>query len=251
MRPPKEPTTVRIGLADHHTLCRQGVKRLLESERGMSVVGEAHDGLEALRLAEECKPGILLLEWKLPRMTGSDVLRALGPACSTTRVIVLTDHMNRAEIHTALQLGARGVVLKVSDCRVLIRAIGAVVRGEYWLGRQRVADFVRVLRTAAVTGPPLEDLSRHFGLTAREWEIVHAVAAACTNKDMARQFSISEKTVKHHLSNIFTKLAVSTRLELAVFALNNRDTLHGVAAPQMRPVVRNASSCVRPWSHAG
>jgi two-component system nitrate/nitrite response regulator NarL len=224
----KEPTTVRIGLADHQTLCRQGVKRLLEAERGLLVVGEANDDLEALRLTEDRKPDILLLEWMLPRMTGSDVLRAIGPACGSTRVIILTDQINRAEIHTALQLGARGVVLKVSDCRVLIRAIRGVVRGEYWIGRQSVADFVQVLRTG--TGFPLKDAPRQFGLTAREWEIVHAVSAACANKEIAQRFSISEKTVKHHLSNIFVKLGVSTRLELAVFALNNRDKLHDVPA---------------------
>jgi DNA-binding NarL/FixJ family response regulator len=228
--PLNQASPVRIGLADHHTLCRQGIRRLLDAERGLLVVGEANNGLGALRLIKQLEPDVLLLEWPIPRATASDVLPAIGAACRSTRVIILTHHIERPDIQMWLELGARGVVLKASSCLVLVRAIRAVVRGEYWIGRENVADLVHGLRTASAAGSTSRSGSRQVELTARESEIVHAVAAASANKDIAQRFSISEKTVKHHLTNIFAKLGVSSRLELAVFALNNRDRLHHLAA---------------------
>ena len=118
-----------------------------------------------------------------------------------------------------LQLGARGIVLKDSATQLLLKAIQTVMAGEYWVGRESVSNLVQYLRTLMQSSHD-EARQRKFGLTPRELEIVSAVVAGFSNKEIAEYFKISEDTVKHHLSNIFDKLGVSTRLELALFAVN-------------------------------
>ena len=137
------------------------------------------------------------------------------------RVILLPSAIEKSEIVEALQLGARGIVLKQSVIQVLFKAIQTVMAGEYWVGREPVSSLVQYLRTLMVGALPHDKArQRKFGLTPRELEIVSAVVAGYSNKEIAEYFKISEDTVKHHLSNIFDKLGVSTRLELALFAVN-------------------------------
>jgi DNA-binding NarL/FixJ family response regulator len=212
---------VRILLADNQALLREGLRKLLESERGLSVIGEASDGVEALRLTTELKPDVLLLEWALPRLAGVGVLRGLRGLGLSTRVIVLTAGIDSDDVQRAVEHGARGLVLKATGCRVLIRAIRGVMEGQYWFGRDTLAEQVQALRRVPSPGS-LPKPRKAFGLTAREIDIVSAVAAAYPNKEIAQRFSISQKTVKHHLSNIFDKVGVSNRLELALFALSHR-----------------------------
>jgi two-component system nitrate/nitrite response regulator NarL len=135
------------------------------------------------------------------------------------RIILLTAAAEKSQIVEALQLGARGVVLKDSATQLLIQAIRTVMGGEYWVGREQVSNLVQYLRMLMQTTAQ-ETKQRKFGLTPRELEIVSAVVAGFANKEIAGHFKISEDTVKHHLSNIFDKLGVSTRLELALFAVN-------------------------------
>lgn len=225
-----ETAKVRIVLADDQVLFREGLRRLLESERGFLVLGEATDGVEGLRLAHQLKPDILLLDWKMPRMPGLKVLRELAASSSSTRVIVLTSAIERSDVQKAIEHGARGVVLKESGSTVLFRAIRGVMAGQYWFGRESLGDLVQILRALTAPGPTPK-AKRDFGLTAREFDIVSAVAAAYCNKEIAQTFSISEKTVKHHLSNIFDKIGVSNRLELALFAVN-----HGMELADMTAV---------------
>ena len=132
---------------------------------------------------------------------------------------MLTASIGDHEIVRALELGARGVVLKDEASETLLKAIHAVVEGQYWLGREGVATLVDTWR--GVRGAGNSAPNRDYGLTARELEIVAAVTAARSNKDIASKLRISEKTVKHHLTNVFDKLGVSSRLELAMFALNH------------------------------
>ena len=212
---------VRILIADDHPIFRDGLKRLLESEPDFKVVGEACDGVEAVKLVRQLKPEILLLDLAMPRRPGLEALREMnsGPTSSSVRVILLTAAAEKDQIVEALQLGARGVVLKDSATQILLKSIRAVMNGEYWVGRESVANLVQYLRTL-VDSSSNESRKKKFGLTPREFEVISAVVAGYANKEIAEYFKISEDTVKHHLSNIFDKVGVSTRLELALFAVN-------------------------------
>ena len=212
---------IRIAIADDHPIFRDGLRRLLETESDMKVIGEAQDGHQAVKLATEMKPDILLLDLAMPHHTGLEALRDLSTNTGVggVRIILLTAAAEKKQIVEALQLGARGVVLKDSATQLLLKAIHAVMSGEYWVGRESVSNLVLYLRTLMQSSTE-ETKQKKFGLTPRELEIVSAVVAGYANKEIADYFKISEDTVKHHLSNIFDKLGVSTRLELALFAVN-------------------------------
>ncbi len=212
---------IRLVIADDHPIFRDGLRRLLEAEPDLKVIGEACDGAEAVKMARQLKPDILLLDLAMPRMPGLEALRELSTAqgANSVRVILLTAAAEKKQIVEALQLGARGVVLKDSATQLLLKSIHTVMSGEYWVGRESVSNLVQYLRNL-VQSSGEESKQKKFGLTPRELEIVSAVVAGYSNKEVAEYFKISEDTVKHHLSNIFDKLGVSTRLELALFAVN-------------------------------
>lgn len=220
MPSPKVAPPVRILLADDHAMFREGLRLLLEAEPELRVVGEAGNGPEVIALIGKLQPDIVLLDVAMPGQSGLDVARQLHEAGTTTRIILLTAALHRAEIPRALKLGVRGVVAKESAIGLLLKAIRAVQSGEYWVEREVIGDLVDAL------GRPGAERSRAaekspFGLTVRERELVGLVAAGCSNKVIAQKCSLSEDTVKHHLSSIFDKTGVSTRLELALFALHN------------------------------
>jgi len=226
----RKAQAVRIVIADDHPIFRDGLRRLLEAEEGLTVLGEAADGAEAVKLARQLKPDILLLDLAMPKHPGLEALRDLStaPGANPVRVILLTAAAEKSQIVEALQLGARGVVLKDSATQLLLKAIHTVMSGEYWVGRESVSNLVQYLRTLMQSSVD-EARQKKFGLTPRELEIVSAVVAGYANKEIAEYFKISEDTVKHHLSNIFDKLGVSTRLELALFAVNQALPLRSIA----------------------
>lgn len=211
---------VRILIADDHTIFRDGLRRLLESEPEFQVVGEAADGIEALALAQKAKPDILLLDLAMPRMPGLDTLRELASQKSPVRVILLTAAIEKRQIIEALQIGARGVVMKDAATQLLLKGIRTVMGGQYWVGRESVADMVTFLRDQAAQQP--QSPAKSYGLTRRELEILSTIVSGLSNKEIAQRFSLSEDTVKHHLTNIFDKVGVSSRLELALFAINHQ-----------------------------
>jgi two-component system nitrate/nitrite response regulator NarL len=210
---------VRILIADDHPIFRDGLKRLLESEGEFKVIGEACDGVEAVAMARQLIPEVMLLDLAMPRRQGLETLRELASDARAVRVILLTAAAEKEQIVEALQLGARGVVLKDSATQILLKSIRAVMNGEYWVGRESVSNLVQYLRTL-VTPPSAFPQRNKYRLTPRELEIIAAVVAGFANKEIAQYFKISEDTVKHHLSNIFDKIGVSSRLELALFAVN-------------------------------
>jgi two-component system, NarL family, nitrate/nitrite response regulator NarL len=217
----KVSPAIRILIADDHPIFRGGVRRVLAGEADFQVVGEAADGEQTVKLARQFKPDILLLDLAMPRRTGLEALRELSVAPLPVRPIVLAAAVESAQIVEALQLGARGVVLKDSAPELLIRSIHAVAAGQYWVGRNCVSDLVNALRQIIPRNVETAR-ERAFGLTSRELEIVSVIVAGYTNKDVAQKFTISEDTVKRHLTNIYDKLGVSNRLELALFALRNQ-----------------------------
>jgi two-component system, NarL family, nitrate/nitrite response regulator NarL len=220
---------IRLVIADDHPIFRDGLRRLLEAESDLKVIGEARDGAEAVKLARQLKPDIMLLDLAMPKHPGLEALRDLSNGeANSVRVILLTAAAEKKEIVEALQLGARGVVLKDSATQLLLKAIHTVMAGEYWVGRESVSNLVQYLRNLVQSSGD-EAKQRKFGLTPRELEIVSAVVAGFANKEIAEYFKISEDTVKHHLSNIFDKLGVSTRLELALFAVNQSLPLISIA----------------------
>src|SRR2546430_5669270 len=145
----KKQATVHIVIADDHPIFRDGLRRLLESEPDLKVLGEAADGAEAVKLARQLKPDILLLDLAMPKHPGLEALRDLSAAGSANpvRVILLTAAAEKGQIVEALQLGARGVVLKDSATQILLKSIRAVMQGEYWVGRESVSNLVQYLRT--------------------------------------------------------------------------------------------------------
>jgi DNA-binding NarL/FixJ family response regulator len=209
--------TIRILIADDHAIFRDGLRKLLESEPGMAVVGEAVDGDEAVNFAQQIKPDIVLLDLAMPVRSGLDALRALSEPPNATRVILLTAAIERDQIVEALQLGARGIVLKESATQILFKSIRHVMDGEMWVGRESVHDLLQLLKELKEPAAPRR--KEKFGLTPRELDIVSAIVSGSSNRTIATQFSISEQTVKNHLSSIFDKMGVSTRLELALKAV--------------------------------
>ena len=199
---------IRIIIADDHAIFRDGLRRLLATQPDFDVVGEASDGKEAITLAQQLKPDVLLLDLAMPRVPGMEVLRELSREETPVRTLLLTAAIQPFAVTTALQLGARGIVLKASPPEMLLKSIRSVHEGQFWVGSEPVSSWAR-------TG---QGSSNAYGLTSREIEIISAIKQGSSNREIAGQLAISEETVKRHLSNIYGKLGVSSRLELAVLA---------------------------------
>jgi DNA-binding NarL/FixJ family response regulator len=156
----------------------------------------------------------------MPKMAGLEALREVAGRQSYTRCILLTAAIERQQMIEALQIGARGIVMKDSATQMLLKAIRAVIAGLYWVGREPVTDMVMYLRNQSIS-QAVAPKSNSFGLTRRETQILGTIVAGLSNKEIAQKFTLSEDTVKHHLTNIFDKVGVSSRLELALYAINN------------------------------
>jgi DNA-binding NarL/FixJ family response regulator len=202
------PRPIRIVIADDHAIFRDGLRRLLATQDDFLVIAEASDGKEAITHATELKPDVLLLDLAMPRVPGMEVLRELAHQEISVRTILLTAAIQPFAVTSALQLGARGIVLKASPPELLLKSIRAVHDGQFWVGSEPVASWAR-------TGGPS---TTGFGLTSREYEIISAIKEGSSNREIASKLAISEETVKRHLSNIYSKLGVSSRLELVVVA---------------------------------
>ncbi len=221
-----DPQKIRIVVADDHPIFRDGLCRLLALEPDFEVVAQAHDGRQVLDVLQQQEPDILLLDLKMPGLDGLATLQRLQTSKHKTRVIVLTASEDKNEFVQAMKLGTSGIVLKQSATDLLIKSIRKVHAGEIWLDSHTTAAVMRQFASGSdepATGAPAaggRERERSL-LSAREREIVALVAQGFKNKEMAEKMFISEQTVKNHLHNIFDKLGVSDRLELALYAIHN------------------------------
>ena len=218
---------IRIVVADDHPIFRDGLCKLLALEEDFEVVAQAQDGREVLDVLQQYEPDILLLDLKMPGLDGLGTLQRLQAARNRTRVIVLTASDDKNEFVQAMKLGTSGIVLKQTATDLLIKSIRKVHAGEIWLDSHTTAAVIRQFVSADDVPPPppvgaVAPRERERSpLSQREREIVALVAQGFKNKEMAEKMFISEQTVKNHLHNIFDKLGVSDRLELALYAIHN------------------------------
>jgi two-component system, NarL family, nitrate/nitrite response regulator NarL len=211
-----ESTTIRVLIADDHPIFRMGLRKLLESDGGVTVIGEASCGRQALEMAQSLQPDVMLLDVAMPDISGLDVLRTLNEDGLKLKIVLLTASLDAADAMLALRLGAVGVMLKTTASELLFKCLRSVMAGQYWIGRDSLNLLIEAFLQAqrAQTDPD----RRPYGLTKRELEVVELIATGASNKDIAAQLQLSEETVKHHLSKIFDKTGQSSRVELALFA---------------------------------
>jgi two-component system, NarL family, nitrate/nitrite response regulator NarL len=218
-KPTGTRSTPRILIADDDPIVREILRSMLSSGHEFVIAGEARNGEETVRMARDLRPDLLLLDLLMPNLPGLDALKEMTSADFLVRTIVLTASITKQQVLQALQLGARGVVRK-DALGELVNAIHAVLDGQYWLDGKVVPNVVQLLNELAAS--TRSDTPRNdFGLTPRELEIVALVTEGCGNREIAGRLTISEETVKRHLTHIFDKVGMSTRLELALFALDH------------------------------
>lgn len=204
---------IRLILADDHPIVLEGLEQLFRVESDFQVVARCRDGEEALREVRAHRPDVLVLDIRMPRRDGLDVLRTVRLEGLTTRVVLLTAALEEEQLVEALRLGVGGVVLKEMAPHLLVEAVREVYSGGSWLDKGSVSRVVSRLLEKDEAGR--ED---HPLLTPRELEVVRMVARGLRNRAIAEQLFISEGTVKIHLHNIYQKLGIDGRLELAVYA---------------------------------
>jgi DNA-binding NarL/FixJ family response regulator len=211
-------------IADDDPIVRDVVRARLSSSNEFEVVGEANDGRAAVEQAGKLQPDVLLLDLVMPNFPGIEALQELSRNLSHAHTIVFSSSVGPQQIVEALQLGARGILSK-SRISELEQAIHAVLRGAYWIEGREVANVSSLL--AELSGSMSKGTqTRSYGLTQREVEVIGLVTEGCSNREVAARLSITEDTVKRHLTNIFDKVGMSTRLELALFALKNNLVKH-------------------------
>ena len=226
--------TIRLLIADDHPIVRDGLKKLLLLEDDFEVIGEAGDGREVLEKVRDLDPDVLLLDLRMPNLDGLATLTALTQVNKRTRVIILTASEDKNEFVQAMKLGCSGIVLKQTAPDLIVKSIRKVHSGEIWLDSHTTAAVMRQFSTHLDGGtgdgqPGGKGGRERSPLSTREREIVGLVAQGYKNKEMAEKMFISEQTVKNHLHNIFDKLGVSDRLELALYAIHKGLHLAGEA----------------------
>ena len=203
---------IKVLIADDHTVVRKGIRALLETEPGITVVGEAADGEDAIHKALALKPDVILMDLVMPKLDGVQAIKELREVLPEIKVLVLTSFAEDRRIVAAIEAGALGYLLKDSSPEDLVRAIREVHRGESSLHPKVAQQLVKKLRR------PAEEPEREE-LTARERKVLALIARGLSNREIAKELSISEPTVRTHVSNILRKLGLKSRTQAALYAL--------------------------------
>ncbi len=204
----EDTTTIRIVIADDHSVVRQGLRMFLALDPDLEVVGEAQNGAEALKLAHELKPDVVLMDLLMPVMDGITAIGEIRKALPDVEVIALTSVLEDASVVGAIKAGAIGYLLKDTQSEELCRMIKAAAAGQVQLSPQAAARLVREVR--APESPET--------LTERETDVLRLLATGLANKEIARELGIGEKTVKTHVSSVLLKLDVRSRTQAALYA---------------------------------
>jgi len=207
--------SIKVMLTDDHILMREGIKKLLEFDGTIEVIEQAGDGIECLEKLKKVTPDILLLDINMPKMNGIEVLEELKKKKSSLKVLILTVHSEVEYLVKAVDIGANGYILKDSDYNELKQAIEIILGGDSYIQ----PSLIPALNSRLINRDA--DKEKLDSLTKREIEILTQVASGMFNKEIAANLSISERTVKNHISNIFKKIDVSDRTQAAVFAIKN------------------------------
>ena len=203
---------IRVFIADDQLLVRQGIRRLLELDREIEIAGEAEDGAQTIALVPQSRPDVLLLDVRMPKKSGVDVLRELGAAHALPPTLILTTFEDSTVVLEGIRAGARGFMLKDVSYEQLIHAIHAIAAGQTLF---QPAITQRLLRSVAAVSTPPSDL------TDREREVVRLMAGGYSNKEIAHALGTAEGTVKNHVSNILSKLGVRDRTRAVLKALES------------------------------
>ncbi len=229
-----ELSPIRIVIADEHPLVRQDLRRSLESQPSLKILGEASDAPGAIQLARRTQPDILLVDLALSQRFPVKALNDSTGSLAQLRVVVTVSTIEKAHLVEAFRLGAHGIVLKQSLPELLLKSFQSVMAGQYWLERESVGVLVEALRESLANGNGTKS-PKDYGLTRREVDIITKIASGRSNKEVGEEFAISERTVKHHLTNIFGKVGVSSRLQLALFAVNQRIAITSAPTLALQP----------------
>jgi two-component system, NarL family, response regulator LiaR len=213
---------IRVLICDDHPLVREGLRSFLGTVDGLEVVGEASDGNEAVRLAAELVPDVILMDLAMPSMDGIEATSRIVGERPGAKVIALTSFATDDKVFPAIRAGAAGYLLKEAEPAEIADAIAKVHRGDSIL-HPAIAE--RLMREVAAATPR----AHRTDLTARELEVLRLIAAGRSNREIARELEVAEKTVKTHVSNVLSKLGVADRTQAALYAVQ-----HGLAHPPQR-----------------
>jgi NarL family two-component system response regulator LiaR len=208
-----EGESIRILIADDHAIVREGLRALIGTEPGMELVGEASDGVGAVRMARALKPDVILLDLVMPRMDGLEAIAAITQDDPEARILVLTSFAEDEKVFPAIKAGALGYLLKDTSPRELLRAITDVYRGESSLHPTIARRVIGALSRPPSPSPAGQEL------TEREVEVLGLVAQGLTNQEIADRLIIGERTVRKHVSNILGKLHLANRTQATLYAL--------------------------------